>query len=151
MVFQEDFFLNAPVNQPLIDHALKLMERDNVGAVRLYPCPGANEEIGDPYFGRVTRHTAYRTSCQATIWKPGYLHAIASRFNTPSEFELQGSAWASSHLPAEVLAFKRDVQPWPIEYLCSAIGRGLWSQDAKKLCDTHGIEVDWSFRGFQPA
>ena len=153
LLMQEDFLLNAPVRQELVERGLKILERDNVGAVRLYPCPGSTESISseNPYYGRVARHTRYRTSCQATIWKPEYLHAIASRFNTPAEFEIDGSAWASQHLPAEVWAFKREVKPWPMEYLCSAIGRGLWSQDAKKLCDLHGIEVDWSMRGFQDA
>lgn len=146
LLLQEDFFLNAPVRDDLIDHAVRLMDRDNVGAVRLYPCPGANEEMGDPYFGRVTRHTAYRNSLQATIWRPGYLRALALRCNTPSEFELQGSAWASAHLSAEVLAFKRDVQPWPLSYYCSAISRGRWEPDALEFCRQQGIAVDTSMR-----
>src|SRR5688572_28272941 len=91
LVLQEDFFLNAPVNQDLIEHALKLMERESIGAIRLYPCPGATEPSDDPYFGPVARHTMYRNSLQATIYRPGYLRAIAERYNTPQEFELQGS------------------------------------------------------------
>lgn len=150
MVMQEDFFLSAPVQQHLIEHALEQMKERNAGCVRLYPCPGGEVEYSDPYFAIVPRGTQYRVSCMAAIWSPQYLRAIASRFNTPAEFELQGTPFSDT-LPDEVLAFKRDVQPWPMEYLCSAIGRGLWSQDAKKLCDAHSIDVDWSLRGFQPA
>src|SRR5688572_9058363 len=72
LLMLDDLFLTGPPNQEMIDHALKILERDNVGAVRLYPCPGANEEAGDPYFGRVARHTQYRNSTLATIWRPSY-------------------------------------------------------------------------------
>lgn len=147
LVLQEDFFLNAPVNQELVEHGLKILSRDNIGAVRLYPCPGSEVPSEDPYFGPVPRHTRYRNSLQATIYKPGYLHAIASRFNTPAEFEVDGSAWASQHLPAEVWAFKREVKPWPMEYYCSAISRGLWEPAALEFCRQQGVEVDTSMRG----
>ena len=85
------------------------------------------------------------------IWKPEYLHAIASRFNTPAEFELQGSPWASSHLPAEVWALKREVQPWPICYYCSAISRGEWEPAALEFCKQQGIDVDLSLRPIRAA
>lgn len=150
MILQEDFFLSAPVNQPLIDHALEQMKARNAGMVRLYPCPGADEDYGDPYFGIVKRGSRYRISCQASIWRSDFLYAIASQFNTPQEFELMGSG-LSDALPSEVLAFKRDVKPWPLEYLCTAIVNGKWSQGAKQLCDSLDIEVNWSMREFQSA
>ncbi len=147
LLLQEDFFLNAPVNVELVEHGLKILERENVGAVRIYPCPGATEASGDPYFGMIEPHTPYRNSLQATIYEPKYLHAIASRFNTPSEFELLGSSWASANLSDEVWAFKREVQPWPMEYYCSAISRGKWEPAALEFCRQQGIEVDTSMRG----
>ncbi len=146
LILQEDMFLNAPVNTELVEHGLEILKRENVGAVRLYPCPGATTASYDPYFGMVEPHTQYRTSCQATIWKPEYLHAIASRFSTPAEFELLGSSWASANRTEEVWAFKREVQPWPLSYFCSAISRGLWEPAALEFCRQHGIEVDTSMR-----
>lgn len=146
LLMQEDFLLNAPVNQELVEHGLKLMERQAIGAVRLYPCPGATESSDDNYFGPVARHTPYRNSLQATIWRPSYLRAIAERYKTPSEFELEGSEWASSHLKDEVWAFKREVEPWPISYYCSAISRGKWEPAALEFCKQQGIEVDTSMR-----
>ncbi len=147
LILQEDFFLNSPVNFDLVQRGLAILTvRPNVGAVRLYPCPGATETSNDTYFGQVARHSAYRTSCQATIWKPAYLKAIAERYNTPAEFELQGSPWASENLPQEVWAFKREVQPWPISYFCSAISRGKWEPAALEFCRQQGITVDTSLR-----
>jgi len=150
LLMQEDFFLNAPVQQGVVEKALQMVESQKASMVRLYPCPGAAQDSGDPHFGIIPPGTRYRISCQASIWEPIYLRRIAQPFGSPAEFEIDGTAWAD-HLPDEVFAFKRDVQPWPLNYLCSAIGRGLWSQDAKRLCDEHNIEVDWSLRGFQPA
>lgn len=150
LLFQEDMFLNSPVSNHLINRGFSQMNERNSGMVRLYPCPGGDEDCGDEHFGIVPRGTPYRISCQASIWRPNYLYDIASRFNTPSEFEINGSRFADT-LPDPVLAFRRDVQPWPLSYLCSAISRGLWNPAAKRLCDEHGIENDWTMRGFQPA
>jgi hypothetical protein len=148
MLFQEDFLLTAPVRWALMEYALDLMETMPVGCIRLYPCPGGIEDNGDPYFAVVPRGTPYRISCQVAIWHPQFLYSVASRFKTPAQFELEGSIFSDS-LPDEVLAFKRDVRPWPLEYLCSAISRGKWNPDAKKLCDFYEIEgVDWTMRPF---
>lgn len=146
LMFQDDFFLSGPVHSHLIEYAIDQLHTRGAGSVRLYPCPGAEADYGDPYFGIVPHHTRYRTSCQATIWRPAYLAQIAARGETPMDFELLGSVFASTNLPDEVLAFKREVQPWPLEYLCSAIDRGKWNPDAKTLCEKHGILADWSLR-----
>lgn len=147
MVLQEDFLLNAPVRQHLIDRALEQLKERKAGSVRLYPCPGGIEEYGDPHFAIVPKGTQYRISCQATIFDPKFLYDIAIGFHAPHDFELLGTPLADS-MPQEVLAFKRDVEPWPLEYLCTAIARGKWDPDAKRLCDLHGIENDWSRRPF---
>lgn len=148
LLMQEDFWLNAPVRQDLIDHALEQMKSRNAGMIRLYPCPGADEDYGDPHYGIVKKGSRYRISCQASIWRPDYLHAIASQCgSTPRDFELNGTKIAES-LPDEVLAFKRESGPPAVQYLCSAISRSQWNPDAKTLCDLHGIEVDWSMRPF---
>src|SRR5262245_16443877 len=51
LLFCEDFFLTAPVNIDLVHYGLNQLIAQDVGCVRLYPIPGANEECGDPYFG----------------------------------------------------------------------------------------------------
>lgn len=150
LLMQEDFFLNAPVSDLNIRYALKQMEVKNAGAVRIYPCPGATSEYGDALYGLVDKRTPYRISCQATIWKPQFVSAIAARCNTPAEFELNGTQY-SDLMPEPVLAWKRQVEPWPIQYICSAIGRGKWDPNAKALCDKYGIQADFSRREFQSA
>jgi len=148
LLFQEDFFLTAPVNESLIFHGLDQMKMYNAGCVRLYPCPGGDRHYGDNYFATVDREAPYRTSCQAAIWNPQYLCRIADASKgTAFSFEIVGTAYAQAHADT-VLAFKREVQPWPLQYLCSGISAGLWNPDSKKLCDLHGIQNDWSMRPF---
>ena len=145
LLMQEDFFLSAPVRTDLVQAGLDEMFRMQAGGVRLYPCPGADEDYGHPYFGYVSRRASYRISCQATIWNPRYVAKIAQTVRTPSEFEIAGTI-RSLNLVAPILAFKREVEPWPMHYLCSAISRGKWNPDAQRLCQRYGIEVDWTQR-----
>lgn len=149
LLLQEDFFLSAHVHSDLISYGCKLMQSLAAGCARLYPCPGSNFDFGDPLFGSVAFGTQFRISCQAAIWEPGYLYRIVmeSMWTTSqaSDFENLGSE-ASNHLEELVLAFKRDVRPWPMEYLCSAITRGQWNPEAKLLCDRLNIPIDMSHR-----
>lgn len=148
LLMQEDFFLTTPIKTDLVQRALEFMRTRSAAALRLYPCPGADQECGDPNFGLVSRGSAYRVSCQATIWRPGILNLLGSMFGEPAAFELQGTEYAATNIDSEIYATKRESQPWPIEYICSAISRGRWNPDAKRLCDEHGIEADWSMRQF---
>jgi hypothetical protein len=153
LLFQEDFFLNSPVQTDLIYRAEEQMRIMGAGMVRLYPSPGANKDYGDPHFGLVDKGTRYRISCQASIWKSDFLYQIASRckdHGEPTDFETGGTPIAEE-MPESVLAFKRERQPWPISYLCSAIGNGRWSHDARRLCEANGIDVDFTQREFQSA
>lgn len=150
LLMQDDFWLTAEPQDHLILRALGLLTKMKAGCVRLYPCPGANDEIGDEYYGSVTRGTVGRTSLQASVWDPHYLREIAvnsmSTTGEAGDLENIGGSYADA-LPEPVLAFKRERRPWPMEYLCSAVSRGLWNPDAIKLCQQYGIELDRSMRG----
>jgi len=146
LLFQDDFFLTDYVNQSMLHYAEDELRRNQAGCVRLYPCPGSDDDYGDPCFGTVRRDAAYRISCQVAVWDARYVAKVATHAKTsPASFELSGTPFSRT-LPEPVLAFKREVQPWPMEYLCSAISRGQWNPDAKTLCDRHGIKADFSMR-----
>jgi hypothetical protein len=155
VLWQEDFFLTATVQQEAIDEAVRLLDSDPmVGCVRLYPCPG-----GDPTamvstnYGEHKRRVDYRISCQVAIWRYEYLMKILDNekldgYPTPREFELDGTEF-SNLMKEVVLAWDRQRQPWPVEYLCSAISRGRWSPDAVRYCRENGIEPDLKFRAME--
>lgn len=147
---QEDFLLTAPVDANAIYRALDRLEHFQAGCVRLYPCPGAETDFGDPEFGAIAQGVPYRISCQAALWDPEYLTSICSDVGPGSarDFELKGSFLSNSYANP-VLGWKRDVKPWPLEYLCTAIVTGKWDPNAKKLCEENGVlGVDWTMREF---
>ena len=147
LLFQEDFFLTAPVNEAMISHACGLVQ-DGIACVRLYPCPGSDIPSVDPYYGFVSNEADYRISCQAAIWNPSYLNRIAAiSMGSAASFEISGTIYARTQNDI-IMACKRDLQPWPLQYICSGISRGMWNPDSKRLCDLYGIENDWSMRPF---
>lgn len=148
LLMQEDFFLNGAVNELLVEQGLQQLDEREAAMVRLYPCPGGDIPYGDKWYAEIPKGAPYRVSCQATIWRPDVLHKIAFTCDTPADFEIRGSK-VSNEFDEPFLAFRRDVQPWPISYLCSSISRGCWEPAAKELCDLHGIEVDWTMRPFR--
>lgn len=144
LMLLDDFFFMAPVEQRLIDDAVNEFERWKAGCIRLYPCPGADGEYGHERIGTVDKGCRYRIACQPAIWDPAFLYDIASRFGSAADFEIQGTEYALG-LPQPILAFKRDIEPWPIRYIL-AIRQGVWNPHAHKLCEVLNISVDWSFR-----
>lgn len=148
LLMQDDFFLTEHVDHFVIQAAGQMIQAQRlpIGCIRLYPCPGADGLAATYHFGDVTSAADYRVSCQAAVWRPDYLAKIADHAAyDPADFEIEGTKYSRT-LPDEVLAFRREVQPWPIEYLCTAVLRGKWNPDAKRLCDSLGINVDWSMR-----
>lgn len=146
LVLQEDFFLNAPVNQSLIERGVEVLKARDAAMVRLYPCPGGEKDYGDSHFAEIPKGTRYRVSCQASLWEPSVLCWIASHCDTPGEFELDGTE-LSNRVDRPFLAWKREVTPWPMQYYCSAISRGKWEPAALEFCRQQGVEVDTSMRG----
>jgi hypothetical protein len=145
LLLQEDFFLSSPLDLENVNAALRLIQ-SGAGCVRLYPVPGPDEDCIEPSFGIVRRGSLYRISSQAAIWNPAYLSKIARCYPHPGDFENMGTP-LSCEFPEEVFSVKREARPWPIQYIC-AILRGRWDPNAKKLCESLNIEVDWSTREF---
>lgn len=145
LLLQDDFFINAPVNQLLIKKGLEQLQERNAAMVRLYPCPGGDIPYGDKWYAEIPKGAAYRVSCQATIWRPDVLHKIAFTCDTPADFEIRGSK-VSNEFDEPFLAFKREAQPWPLSYICSAISRSKWNPQALEFCRQQGIAVDTSMR-----
>lgn len=154
MMFQEDYFLTSQVSNFQVGRAEWFLNMRRASCVRLYPCPGGDIEIGDPCYALIATEAPYRVSTQVAIWRPGVLNAIASATKTPWEFEINGTKLLRSAEPSPELthgfyAWKREVHPWPIEYICTAIVRGVWQYNAVEYCRAQGIEIDTSRRPLQ--
>ena len=144
LLLQDDFFINAPVREDLVKISVEHMNEVGANALRIYPCPGPDEEC-EGNFGVLSKNADYRVSCQATIWDRAILRIMMMRFETPMQFELEGTMWARK-LTLDLLGWRRDSVPWPISYICTAIVRGCWTKSAIEFCTEEGIPLDTSLR-----
>ena len=154
LFFQEDYFLTNYVSNFQIGRALAFFYMHGASCVRLYPCPGGDIEEDDPCYARIATNAPYRVSTQVAIWRPAVLNAIARVTKSPWEFEINGTKFLRSAEPNEQLthnfyAWKRHVHPWPIEYICTGIVRGVWQKGAIEHCQKHGITLDLTRRPIQ--
>ena len=151
LLFQEDFWLNAPVDRAYVNRALKMMlDDDSIGCFRLYPCPGPDIKIGEDY-GQIDSNARYRVSCQSAIWRKSHVEDILARFNRPNEFEIDGTIYVNNNCNnfKYYSVYRADPNTWPVQYYCSAITRGEWNPDAVTFAKSHGIVVDTTRRPFQ--
>jgi hypothetical protein len=148
MLFLEDYFLTSMVRTDRVRFCLGEFYKQDAACVRLYPCPGADEDYGDPHLARISSDASYRISTQVALWNPLYLKKYANRTTSPWEFEIKGTSM-SRYDVRPYLGWKRHVQPWPLEYICTAIVRGVWQQGALDFCRQQGIPVDTSRRPIQ--
>jgi hypothetical protein len=147
LMMQEDFFLTDTPDADFISYAVrKILENRDIGCFRLYPCPGADLDIGEKRYGLISKKAPYQVSCQASIWNPYYLMKCLGQGHHPWQFELFGSRYAETS-GISTLAVKRDSpKPYPIEYICTAIVSGKWQQGALDHCKSLGIYVDTTLR-----
>jgi hypothetical protein len=143
LLLQEDFWLNFPTDTAFINRAVAAMNADpKIAAFRIYPCPGPEGPINEEY-GLLRPGSAYRVSCQATIWRKDELVNLLERFDHPRDFEIQGTIYANAeraHLKY-VAVEERDPNKWPIQYYCSAITRGEFDRGALEFCKKMGVPV----------
>ena len=74
------------------------MERDDVGCVRLYPCPAPTKECqdsGDSQLGLICKTDKYSVSMQVTLWKRNVFEKILKDGWSPVEMEFDGSKESS--------------------------------------------------------
>lgn len=145
MIFQDDFWINATVNELLVEKGIEQLMERKAAMVRLYPCPGGDIPYGNKWYAEIPKGQQYRVSCQLSAWDNDALYSIASQCDTPSDFEIKGSK-LSNDFAEPFIAFRRDQQPYPVSYFCSAVSRGLFNPQALEFCRANGIEVDTSMR-----
>ena len=138
LLMHDDYFLKAPVRADKLKKAYEQID-GKTGCVRLFPCPGPDYFLNEDW-GLVDKNAAYRVSCQAALWRTDYLCQILEQVDTSPEFELKGTPFAHG-LPDQVLSWRRESMPWPIEYYCTAVVQGRWQRGALELCTHEGINV----------
>jgi len=85
------------VNAALIQTAREIIQRPDVGCVRLVPWPGPTLEYDVLGFGEIDKAQEYAISLQASFWKPQTLRDLLDRKWSPWEVELKGSQKARTY------------------------------------------------------
>lgn len=149
LYFQEDYFLTAPIarTQLACDFAQILETGADSLCFRARSKPDARFQPLNERYGIVPLDSDGRTRCQVTLWKRNALQAILREGETAWNFEARGSARTEG---MQILSY-RSRENAPIQYLMSAISRGLWMPEAIALCRAHEVPIDPFFRpNFSP-
>lgn len=151
LVMQEDYFLDAPVRGDLVENCLMLVAGGNVGCVHLthFGARRGRRMAELPYLVDVPRVVRYRVSTQAAIWDKHVLAAYVRPEETVWETEILGTirSW-HAHAPIRSVDARKLPDGAIVSYTGTGIIRGRWHPAMRPLFDRHGIEVDFTRRGF---
>lgn len=96
LMFMDDHIL-FEVNNDLIQEAHEIIQRPDVGCVRLVPWPGPTLPFDVEGFGEIDRTLEYAISLQASFWKPQTLRDLLDLKWSPWQVELEGSKRAAMY------------------------------------------------------
>ena len=154
LYLQEDFFLNCPVQgKPLAEFA-QLMQTEGLDCIRLMECDGAGPWTRSRYPGlwEVDQRARYRIALQAGLWCRRTLRSHLRRHESPWQLEIFGSRRLRRSRD-RILCVDRERYSGPgkeiFPYEPTGVVSGKWKREAVvDLFARHGIEVDYSARGF---
>lgn len=151
LYLQEDYFLIAPPDADWLETTLARMRKERVDLLCLRAMPpgyGAGEWPRIPHseerLSEIPEGSPWRGRLQAAFWRrEALLDALRAG----------ESAWDFEARAGERL---RGLRAWTVTgedgnealpYLSSAIVRGLWTPDARRLCAEQGVAIEPDCRG----
>ena len=152
LYLQEDYFLTKPVDDELLRRALQVMRSDPlVGVVYLNEFGPLYTDASayDSEFMQIKPPSRYLMSTQAAIWRKEVLLSLICEWENGWMFEICGSVRASTAphkfliVNPRAIAFERTVR-----YVYTGVMKGQWKAECETLFNQHGIDVDFSRRGF---
>lgn len=145
----EDFFFRRSVRQSMIDDCLKYMEEDpDIACFNFEKEYGWFADSKYPYFGRKPARSAYRNSCQPSLWRKSILVELLSVSESPWEWEM-----STAENPYKFYIFVGDDADLVFEYgyhdnKWFGIQKGKWvAADVGPLFEEEEIDIDLSIRG----
>jgi hypothetical protein len=153
LYMQEDYFLKGGVKNNLVeDFATLMLGNTDIKCIHLTDQSVITTEKSKfENLHSVALNQRYRVSCQAALWRKSELTGIIRVKESAWEFEEFGSK-RSALLGGNYYA----VDPgWVklnefeiIPYVFTGIIQGRWFEEVIPLFKKHGIEIDYSKRGF---
>lgn len=157
LYLQEDFFLESAVQQPFIEVFLDELRAGRADVIRLMECGGSGpwRPSRHPLLWRVEQGAQYRIALQAALWRKSTLRGHLRMHESPWQMEVFGSARAR-RIRDRVLCVNRErfhgegMEVFP--YTPTGVIKGQWERSiVEPLFARHGIEIDFSRRGFYEA
>ena len=150
LYLQEDYFLTAPPDTDWLAAALAWMraERIDLLCLRAMP-PGYGAEDwplvpgGDGRLRAIPEGSPWRGRLQAAFWRREALLGALRAGESAWDFEANAGERLRGLRAWTVTGEGGDALP----YLSSAIVRGLWTLDARRLCAEQGIAIEPDCRG----
>lgn len=154
LYFQEDYFLNGPVDVSQIEEFVGFMQHNGTTCIGLthFHSPGPYHLSEHPLLWDVDRCAKYRISLQASLWNRHKMLQHMKKNESPWEFEVKGSLRARQ-IDDSILVVNKQVFGESRKHICPYIGtgiiRGKWNRDAVEgLFQEHDIPTDFTLRGF---
>jgi len=152
LLTMEDLWISRQVDTAAIQSYVALLEQNQADYIRLYPAPPADGvALLEGRLGTLTAQSPYRTSLQMALWRKSVLVELLRPGENPWQFELLGTP--RSRVYGERFLSVRDLrdetgnlQNHYIEYVCTAINKGKWSQEAKDYAQQEELAIDFSTR-----
>ena len=150
LYLQEDYFLTAPPDADWLNFALARMRTERVDLLCLRPMPpgyGAEDwprvSGGGDRLSEIPAGSPWRGRLQAAFWRRDALLGALRAGESAWDFEAHAGerlgglrAWTVAREGGGALP-----------YLSSAIVRGLWTPDARRLCAEQGVPIEPDCRG----
>ncbi|MCR5255646.1 MAG: hypothetical protein K6D96_06900 [Acetatifactor sp.] len=147
----EDFILFEPItNADIIVKAMKWME-DNKKIAAFYlhqhPFVGKASKKYDG-FGIMPLKCEYRLTTAVGIWRTDKLMKYTRDFETPWEFEVNGSVRIRKYHD-EIYALTKDGAKYEVWHTIfgGVIWRSKWHPKAIEIASKYGVDIDFSIRG----
>lgn len=152
LYLQEDYFLTQPLRADWIMRAGALLKAqpqyDAVYLNKYGPQFEGGPAIGDGFVS-IPRRSKYLLSTQAALWKRDALRAHIQCWENGWMFEKFGT-WRAARAGCRFASVTPRImgeQP-VIDYIYTGVMKGHWHGDCPALFMAHGINIDFSCRGF---
>ncbi len=151
LYFQEDYFIDRPVRDRVVEDAVALMMADpSIGHVALTKqgSQPPHRDSNFPGYRTISPRARYRISTQAGLWRPGTLRSYLHPAENGWMFEILGTWRAHRRDDLFLVADYAPEQGGPaIDYIHTGIIKGRWHPAMPGLFAQHGLDVDTERRG----
>jgi hypothetical protein len=152
LYFQEDYFLNKPVREDIINSAVQYMKLNaDVKHIALtqHGSIGPHENYYKKDYLKIRQNAKYRISTQAALWRVDTLKSYIQSGENGWMFEIFGTIRSRRRQECFLCADYSKGSGGPaIDYLHTGVIKGKWLPAIREVFEANGIDMDYEKRGF---